>query len=46
MTELTALLLVGHSTSRCSHCRRPVLPDSTRHTDVSGWDPQPGAGPG
>lgn len=42
--EITAVLLVDVTSSRCGHCKRPVLVEAVRHVDVSGWEPQPGAG--
>ncbi|MEU5242482.1 hypothetical protein ACH4UR_37640 [Streptomyces lydicus] len=45
--ELTATLLVGDFESRCGNCNKPTLLHGVhRHTDISGWQPQPGAGCG
>ncbi|MFD9276898.1 hypothetical protein ACFWD7_06345 [Streptomyces mirabilis] len=46
MTELTATLVINITDSYCGHCRKPVLPKSTRHDDICGWSPKPGAGCG
>ncbi|MCZ1011977.1 hypothetical protein [Streptomyces lydicus] len=42
----TATLLVGDFESRCGNCNKPTLHGVHRHTDVSGWQPQPGGGCG
>jgi hypothetical protein len=52
VTELTATLFIGITDSRCGHCRQPTLlrddqgAPITHHTDVSGYDPEPGGGCG
>jgi hypothetical protein len=46
MSELTATLLIGITSSKCGNCRQPTMPRATHHTDVSGWAPQPGGGCG
>lgn len=45
-TTITATLLIGSGSSRCSNCRRSTLPDATHHTDIPGPTPRPGAGCG
>ncbi|MFD5922711.1 hypothetical protein ACFVYP_39875 [Kitasatospora sp. NPDC058201] len=44
--ELTAILIINLFDSRCGHCRRPVLPNATHHTDVSGYNTRKGGGCG
>lgn len=44
--ELTAVLYINRSDSRCGHCRKGTLPDATHHVDISGWTPRPGQGCG
>jgi hypothetical protein len=45
--EVTATLLVGDFQSRCGNCNKPTLLHGVhRHTDISGWRPQPGGGCG
>lgn len=46
MPELTAILFINLSDSRCGHCRKNTLPDATHHVDISGWNPKPGEGCG
>lgn len=46
MTDLTAVLLIDVTSSRCGNCHEPVLVSAIRHVDVSGWDPKPGGGCG
>lgn len=46
MTELTATLVINITDSYCDHCRQPVLPKSTHHTDICGWKPKSGGGCG
>ncbi|MFE8940993.1 hypothetical protein ACFYNX_26350 [Streptomyces sp. NPDC007872] len=46
-SELTTTLLVGDFESRCGNCDKPTLVHEVdRHTDVSGWEEEPGAGCG
>ncbi|MFB7836012.1 hypothetical protein [Streptomyces sp. NPDC056056] len=45
-TEITATLCIDSSESRCGNCNKPTLPSAYRHTDISGYQPQPGAGCG
>ena len=46
MPELTATLVIGVTSSTCGNCNQPTMPTVDRHTDVSGWSPQRGAGCG
>ncbi|MGW6202136.1 hypothetical protein ACWF9B_00555 [Streptomyces sp. NPDC055089] len=46
-TEVTATLFVDDFDSRCGNCQKPTLLHGVnRHTDISGWQPQPGGGCG
>lgn len=46
MSELTATLVISVTSSYCGNCRQPTMPKVSHHTDVSGWNPQRGAGCG
>jgi hypothetical protein len=46
MTELTAVLFINITDSRCGNCGKNTLPSATHHTDISGYSPKPGAGCG
>ncbi|MFD8671255.1 hypothetical protein ACFV1U_38605 [Streptomyces microflavus] len=47
VTEVTATLLIGDFTTVCSNCKKPtLLYGVTRHTHISGWNPEPGGGCG
>ncbi|MEU5036088.1 hypothetical protein AB0G48_18300 [Streptomyces rubiginosohelvolus] len=47
VTEVTATLLIGDSTTVCSNCKKPtLLYGVSRHTDIPGWKPKPGGGCG
>ncbi len=43
---MTATLVINLTSSRCGHCRRPVLPSATHHRDIAGYDFQEGGGCG
>jgi hypothetical protein len=45
-SQLTATLVINITSSCCGNCRKPVMPKSTRHDDISGWEPKPGGGCG
>ncbi|MGC5263892.1 hypothetical protein ACPXCO_23015 [Streptomyces cyaneofuscatus] len=45
--EVTATLFVDNFESRCGNCQKPTLLHGVhRHTDISGWQPEPGGGCG